>query len=142
VKGLMTIPTKVTTNVGTVLVMRSVVALLLAGCLPVCHAQTAAGRLHISVNVQASYYVEAKGESNTSIGCGTADGNNLRVAVQPGPVAVRVLKANSGSPTYSVVVRGGQDELRFRNLPYDTTITAVIPDSKPDLALALYVIPD
>jgi hypothetical protein len=30
----------------------------------------------------------------------------------------------------------------MRDLPYDTTITAEIPDSPPDLPLALYVIPD
>jgi hypothetical protein len=52
------------------------------------------------------------------------------------------LKASSGSKTYSLVLRGGKEELRMRDLPYDTTITAEIPDSPPDLPLALYVIPD
>jgi hypothetical protein len=86
--------------------------------------------------------VEAKGESQTSIGEGTAERDNLRVPVYPGPVAVRVLKANSGSRTYSLVVRGGKEDLTMRDIPYDTTITAVIPDLQPDLPLALYVIPD
>jgi hypothetical protein len=86
--------------------------------------------------------VEAKGESQSSIGEGTAERDNLRVTVYPGPVAVRVLKANSGSRTYSLFVRGGKEDLTMRDIPYDTTITAVIPDSPPDLPLALYVIPD
>jgi hypothetical protein len=118
------------------------IALILAAWLPVVHAQSAGGRLIISAIVLASYHVEASGESHTSAGEGTAGRDDLRVTVYPGPVAVRVLKANSGSKTYSLVVRGGKEDLRMRDLPYDTTITAVIPDSQPDLPLALYVIPD
>ena len=66
------------------------------------------------------------------------------MAVSPGPVAVRALKANSASKTYSLVVRGGKEDLIMHDLPYDVTITAVIPDLRPDAppALYLYVIPD
>jgi hypothetical protein len=138
----MTMWTKVKTNTRAALTIRAVVALLLAGCLPVAHAQVAAGRLSISVNVQASYYVEAKGEGYSSIGQGIADGSSLRAPVRPGEVTVRVLKANSRSATYSLVVSGGKEDLRMRSLLYDTAVAVAIPDSQSDLPLVLSVIPD
>jgi len=119
--------------------MRLGVALVLAGCLPVGHAASATGRLQISGTVQASYNVEAKGEGYASTVQGAG---NLQVTVHPGPIAVRVMKANSGSRTYSLVLRRGQEELRIRALQYDNIITAVVPDSQSDLAVTLNVIPD
>ena len=119
-------------------------ALLLAGCLPGVYGQSTRGSLHISATIQASYHVEAIGEGYTSIGEGIAEGNNLSVKVSAGPVTVRAVKANSASKTYSLVVRGGKEDLIMHDLPYDVTITAVIPDLPPDAppALYLYVIPD
>jgi hypothetical protein len=134
--------TKVTTNSGAILMMRPVVALFLAACFPMAHAQVATGQIHISVTVQASYCVEAKGESYTSIVQGIAAGNNFRASVQSGPLTVRVLKANSRSATYSLVLSGGKEDFRMRDLPYDTLVPVIIPDSRSDLPLVLSVIPD
>jgi len=137
----MTMWTKAKTNTRALMV-RPVVALLLAGCFPVAQAQVAAGRLRISVNVQASYYVEANGEGYTSIGQGCADGSSLRAQVRPGEATVRVLKANSRSATYSLVVSGGKEDLRMHGLLYDTRVPLAVPDSQSDLPLVLSVIPD
>jgi len=119
----------------------TVLALLLAGCLPGLLAQTATGRLQVSGVVQASYHVEAKGETHTALADGTA-GRDLQLTVSPGPLAVRVLKANSSSRTYSLVLRGTKEDLRIRDLPYATTITAVVPDSPSGQPLTMSVIPD
>src|ERR1700726_2832527 len=94
-------------------------ALLLAGCIPGV-AQSATGRLHVSASIQASFRVEASGETYSSIKEGSAEGDHLLVSVYPGPVTIRVLKANDESKTYSVVIRGGKEDLKVRDLSYDT----------------------
>lgn len=104
--------------------------------------KAASARLSIYGNVSASYRVEVTGEGYTSIGQGLADGNSLRASVLPGPVAVRVLKANSRSATYTVVVSGGSTDVKFQGFPYDATIPVVIPDSTANRPLTLYVRPD
>jgi len=70
---------------------------------------------------------------------------SLRVAVRPGPVAVRVVKASSDSKTYRLILRGGNEDLRIiPDLPYEATITTEIPESQsaPSVPLYLYVVPD
>jgi hypothetical protein len=119
--------------------------LLLAGCLPGVCSQSTRGALRISAIIEASFHVEAKGEGYTSIAEGIADGATLRLAVYPGPVAVRALKANSTSKTYSLVLRRGKAEpIVMHGLLYDATIPVLIPDTQPDgpAALYLYVIPE
>src|SRR5579864_8742125 len=107
------------------------ILMMVAGCIPVAYAQrpSASARLTIYGSVEASYRVEVTGEGYTSAGQGLANGNDLRASVRPGPIAIRVLKANSGSATYSFVVRGGTEDLSLLGLAYEATIHAVIPDS-------------
>jgi hypothetical protein len=128
---------KATSKMAAILIM-------VAGCVPVANAQraSATGQLYIYGSVEASYRVEVTGEGYTSAGQGLANGNNLRASVRPGPIAIRVLKANSSSGTYSFVVRGGKEDLSMLGLPYEATIHAVIPESQSDAPMLLVVIPD
>ncbi|MGJ5815259.1 hypothetical protein [Paludibaculum fermentans] len=123
-------------------VLRPLAALLVAGCCSAACAQQASGRLAISGNLQASYYVEAASEQSLTIGQGAAEGGSLRLSVKPGPVSIRVLKANSGSKQYIIVINGGEHTIRMPGLPYDATIPIRIPESGSGLPLVLSVIPD
>ncbi|QOY86569.1 hypothetical protein [Paludibaculum fermentans] len=123
-------------------VLRSLAALLIAGCCSPACPQQASGRLAISGNLQASYYAEAASEQSLTIGQGTAEGGSLRLSVKPGPIAIRVLKANSGSKQYIVVVNAGEHTIRMPGLPYEATIPIRIPESISGLPLVLLVIPD
>ena len=120
------------------------ILMMAAGCLPMANAQraSASGQLYIYGTVLASYHVEVTGEGYTSIGQGIAEGNSLQAPVLPGRIAIRVLKANSRSAMYTAVVRGGKEDLTFRDLPYDATINVVIPGLRSDAPLTLHVQPE
>ncbi|HEV3329890.1 MAG TPA: hypothetical protein VG096_02845 [Bryobacteraceae bacterium] len=136
--------TRMKTNSGAKLMMRVAAALLFAGCLPAAYGQhaSASGRLYVHGSVDASYRVEITAESYTSVSQGIASGNSLRAQVLPGPITVRVLKANSDSASYSLDVTGGRQDLSLRQLPYAVAVPVVIPDSKTAAPLVLSVLPD
>lgn len=113
-----------------------------AGMAPAALAQTATGRLRVYGFVQASYHVEIQEAGYRSIGQGIAEGSSLRAFVVPGRATVRVVKSNSRSATYTLVMNGGESEVRTQNLPYDTLVNVVIPESKSGAPLIISVLPD
>src|SRR5579872_1173955 len=112
------------------------------GISPAAVAQTASGRLRVYGFVQASYRVEIQEAGYRSIGQGIAEGSSLRAFVVPGRATVRVGKANSGSSAYTLVVNGGEKGLRIQNLPYDTPVDLVVPESMSGAPLIVSVFPD
>lgn len=114
----------------------------LAGPVPSAYAQRAAGRLSIYGSVEASYAVEAKTGEYTAIGQGVAEGGSLCSPVLPGRTVVRVRKANSRSGSYTLVISGGEEDLRIRDLSYDASVTIDIPNPRPGSSLILSVLPE
>jgi hypothetical protein len=128
-------------NEGNV-IPKLLIALLIGGCSSYAQSQQAAGRLFVYGSLQASYYAEARSEQFVSIGQGVAEGDSLRLTAQPGPATIRVMKANSASARYSIVIVGGKEDFRMGDLAYGTTVTVRVPESNSGLPLTLCVIPD
>lgn len=127
---------------GLGLMVGLTIAFCAANPAPSAAAQRAFGALRISGAVEASYFVEAQTGLYTAIGQGVGEGGSLRAEVPGGRTTVRVRKANSRSAAYTLVVRGGQEEIQIRNLSYDAPVTIDIPEAKAGASLILLVLPE
>ena len=117
-------------------------ALCFAAFFSPAQAQTASGRLQIYGYVQPSYYVEVTTEGYRAIAQGIAETNSLRAAVPAGQATVRVLKANSTSAAYALVIRGGEQEVRLANLPYGTAVPVSVPATLNGALPTMAVLPE
>jgi hypothetical protein len=133
-------PKTISNRIANILMRKLPVALLAAGCLPAAFSQQQTGRLSVYGVLQPSYYAEARSEGFVSVGQGVAEGRTLRVPAQPGAVSIRVSKANSSSPRYTLVISGSKDEVRMRDLPYGAPVTVTVPEGSGPVTL--YVLPE